>query len=699
MKKLSVLAAAVLFFTILCAAVFGEELTETAQVEVAGITEEIWFMKIPEVITASKTSESINKAPAIVYVVTREDIKLSGAKSLAEILKRVPGMRISIRETSLLGSRGFTSDQNDKFLFLIDGSPITNIMQDGVYNFIDMPNLSMVEKIEVVKGPASTLWGSDATFGIINIITKNGAEVDGIIYTGDYSTANNQITGNVLAGGKLDKGGYLVSLTYTESSGYAYGAGQNEGNTVYQWGSEKDAIQSGFVNPALEENKGPRLLDYSPSFELYSKADLGDFILKGRVSYMAQKYLWNTNYDYKMTDAAMKHMFLELERIYNLADGVSILTKIDGHGLMYERGIPVSYAQGVTWVAADIETMTEMGFSTEAILHANVADVHRILAGIKFSRINIGPDTRIEYLPDMSDSGNVGYLYVVTLKPAIDNTVGAYLEDNIDLTDNLTLVGGLSCEYNDLREMGINLMPRAAVVYQINDKISAKYAYNTGYGRPPAQKKFGRYFGHAQKSEKIQEHDVQVMFNNKALSISATGFNYYIMDYLTWYDDGTEDPVTHVHMNAGHYNKGVAISNGIELNARGNIGKELSLYGNYMYAETVINNAIPAGEPKHVYNLGLDWYITQDISANLNVNGFVDMYHGKSADERDLYWSGWQEQLVDLTLVAEHILDRFSVTVYGNNLLNNKVHVGMTGYPGYTYLGGLSVGTKISASF
>ncbi|HPN64600.1 MAG TPA: TonB-dependent receptor [Candidatus Goldiibacteriota bacterium] len=696
MKKVLILAAVLAVFY---GVVFGEGFQQYAQAEAEGISEEIWFMKIPEVVTASKAKESINKAPAIVYVVTREEIKLSGARSLAEILKRVPGMRISVRETSLLGSRGFTSDQNDKFLFLVDGTPITNIMQDGTYNFIDMPNLSMVEKIEVVKGPASTLWGSDATFGIINIITKNGSDIEGVKVSADYSAGNNQATGNILAGRKIEAGSYLFSLTYTESGGYSFGAAQNEGNTVYQWGNEKDIIQSGFVNPPLTENMGARILDYSPSFELYSKLSLGNYTLKGRVSYMAQKYLWNTNYEYKMTDAAMKHMYLEAERSDNFGDNISLATKVNAHGLEYERGLPVSYVKGVTWVAADIETMAEMGFSAESMLSASVADIHRIVTGVKFSRINIGPDTRIEYLPDMSDSGNIGYLYVITLKPAIDNTIGVYLEDNIDVTDRLSLVGGLSYEYNDLREIGGNIMPRAAVILQATDEISAKYAYNTGYGRPPAQKKFGRYFGHAQKSEKIQEHDVQLMFNNKLINVGFTGFNYYIMDYLTWYDDGTEDPVTHVHMNAGHYNKGVAISNGIELSARGNLSRDLSLYGNYMYAETEINGGIPVGEPKHVYNIGADWYVTRDISANLNVNGFVDMYHGKSADERDLYWSGWQEQMVDLTVVAENILDRFSVTVYGTNLLNNKVHVGMTGYPGYTYLGGLSIGGRISASF
>jgi iron complex outermembrane receptor protein len=72
----------------------------------------------------------------------------------------------------ILGSRGFTPDQNNKFVFLIDGSPITNIVQDGAYGILDMPDLDMVDRIEVVKGPGSTLYGSDASYGIINIITK-----------------------------------------------------------------------------------------------------------------------------------------------------------------------------------------------------------------------------------------------------------------------------------------------------------------------------------------------------------------------------------------------------------------------------------------------------------------------------------------------------------------------------------------------
>ena len=199
-KASGCLTAILLFFALQGADILAE----------TGQTEELLFMNIPMVVTASKTSESINEAPAVVYVITQKEIEISGAKSLADILKRVPGMRVSMRESSVLGSRGFTSDQNDKFLFLIDGAPIQNIMQDGSYNFIDMPNLNMVERIEVVKGPGSTLWGSDATFGIINIITKNGKDIAGTKASVDYSTGNEQFVGNLMMGNTLSNGFRLL---------------------------------------------------------------------------------------------------------------------------------------------------------------------------------------------------------------------------------------------------------------------------------------------------------------------------------------------------------------------------------------------------------------------------------------------------------------------------------------------------------
>jgi len=682
-----------LLFLGMCGSLFSAEGTD------AGGAEELMFMQIPEVITASKVKEGIDKAPAVVYVITAKEIAISGAKSLAEILKRVPGMRISVRESSLLGSRGFTSDQNDKFLFLIDGTPIINIMQDGSYNFIDIPNLAMVERIEIVKGPGSTLWGSDATLGIINVITKAGSDIAGVKVTGDWSSGGNQVVGNILAGKRLPGGDYLISFTYTESNGYAYGVAQDKGNSVYKWGEKDEVLQQGFVNPALEGGDAARMLDFSPGFELYGKLTLGDYTMKSRISYMSQRYLWNTNYNVKLTDSAMKHMYAEAERQDEFNDDMRLSTRVNAHGLLYERGLPVSYAEGVTWAAADIETMTEIGISLESMLHAKLSEFSRIVTGVRCSRTNIGPDLRIEYLPDMSDTGSVGYQYVITLKPAIDSTIGYYLENNTELFGAVTLVGGISCEYNDLREKSLNIMPRAAAIYKPTEELSAKYAFNTGYGRPPAQKKFGRYFGHAEKSEKIQEHDVQFMFRDRDLSVALTGFNYYIRDYFTWYDDGYEDPVTHVHMHAGHYNKGVGISNGAELSVRGNPAKTLSLYGSYMYAETVINHSVPVGEPKHVYNAGLDWEVTGDIIINLNLNGFVDMFHGTDSDGNDLYWSGMGEQVLDVAVSAERLLGVFDAVVYVNNLLNNKVHVGMTGYPGYTYLGGSSFGIRLSAGF
>ncbi|OGL47462.1 MAG: hypothetical protein A2161_17175 [Candidatus Schekmanbacteria bacterium RBG_13_48_7] len=503
-------------------------------------------------------------------------------------------------------------------------------------------------------------------------------------------------------GDEFDNGGYFFSFTYTNSNGFSE-HGSGKGSTFYQWGypDDVDELNPYVTTPVLTGEDGLRLLDFSPSFELYGKITVGEFTLKSRASYMAQDYLWETIYGVKSLDVVMKHFLTEIEHNKILSENSTLTTKVNVHCMLYERGVPKTFKDPD--VTADLETMTEIGVGAETIYNTTIADTHHIIAGLKVSDIRIGPSLRHEYfIGDGSTTKNDdypwGYKYFIVVDPDYDNTYGMYLEDNFKATKDLSIVGGLSYEYNDLREKGGQTMPRAAVIYQLTDSLTVKYSYNTGYQRPPAQKKFSKHFGYVKKSEKIFEHDFQLSYNNDRFRASATGFRYKISDYFTWYDEGY-DPVTNEKLAVGHFNKGEARSHGVELDARYNLTKSFSFYGNYTYADTKINDDYVIGEPHHFYNLGFDWNISKDFSLNLNVNGWYDMYHGKDTNNRDLFWDGTTEQIVDLCLLKQNIKDRFDLTVYADNLLDNKVHVGMTGWPGYTYLQGFSAGMKVTVEF
>ncbi|HVN67104.1 MAG TPA: TonB-dependent receptor, partial [Candidatus Sulfotelmatobacter sp.] len=509
--------------------------------------EEVLFMEVPQVVTASKRAESLDKAPSVTYVVTADQIKRWAARSLAEVLKRVPGMRISVRESSLIGSRGFTSDQNDKFVILIDGMPIRNVIQDGSYNLADMPDMDMVERIEVVKGPGSTLWGSDAAFGVINIITKKGGDVGGIKVSLNNSTNDNRKIANVLSGDKFDNGDYLFSLTLTDSNGFG-DQGPDRGGSCYDWNYPTGTDHNANENvPAGNKGSVPgdaaRYLDFRPGFELYSKVRFGETTVKSRAAYLEQESLWEAAYNKCDETNAMKHLASEIENVKDLGNNGELTTKLGVHTFSYIRSEP--YGATDPTLTSKIDNYTETGLDAETFLNKKIADKHNIILGAKAISTLIGPCETAQYYvatgkPTGVTTGEETYL--ISLPPTQDNTCGVYLEDSYSLNDRTTLVGGLGVDYNDLREKTAQLMPRAAAVFQLSDAITAKYTFNNGYERPPALKKFGlgQPYGYVRNSESISEHDLELIYDREKTRATATAYSYHVNNYFMF----GKDPVT-----------------------------------------------------------------------------------------------------------------------------------------------------------
>ncbi len=113
-------------------------------------------------------------AAAAIFVITQEDIRRSGATSIPEALRLVPGLEVArIDENKwAIGSRGFNGRFDNKLLVLIDGRSVYTPLFSGVYWNIQDVMLEDVDRIEVIRGPGATLWGANAVDGVINIITK-----------------------------------------------------------------------------------------------------------------------------------------------------------------------------------------------------------------------------------------------------------------------------------------------------------------------------------------------------------------------------------------------------------------------------------------------------------------------------------------------------------------------------------------------
>ena len=201
-----------------------------------------------EVTSVSKRGEPLSDAAAAVYVITREEILNSGARSLPDILRLAPNLQVAqITSSSFaITARGFNGSAASKLLVLIDGRSVYTPYHSGVsWDIQDVPPED-IERIEVISGPGATLWGANAVNGVINIITRKAGDTqDGSLRVGG---GNLEQRGSVQYGGHagsaVDYRAYVDSFHYGDDL-TATGANARDGWQKSQGGFRVDWKQAG----------------------------------------------------------------------------------------------------------------------------------------------------------------------------------------------------------------------------------------------------------------------------------------------------------------------------------------------------------------------------------------------------------------------------------------------------------------------
>ncbi len=174
------IAGALLFFPALPAC-FGASTGEPGG-EPADFTEfSLEELKDVVIVSVSKKPEMVSDAAAAVYVITREDIRRSGATSIPEALRLAPGVHVArITATDwAINIRGLNSQFAQNLLVMIDGRSVYTHVFSGVFWDVQDTVIEDIERIEVIRGPGASVWGANAVNGVINIITKQAAQTQG----------------------------------------------------------------------------------------------------------------------------------------------------------------------------------------------------------------------------------------------------------------------------------------------------------------------------------------------------------------------------------------------------------------------------------------------------------------------------------------------------------------------------------------
>ncbi len=151
--------------------------------------EQLMKIEVATVSTASKFEQKVTEAPSSVSIVSADEIKKYGYRTLADILRSLRSFYITYdRNYSYVGVRGFgrSGDYNTRILLLVDGHRIN----DNLYNAAPLGtefvvDVDLIDRVEVIRGPGSSLYGNNAFFAVVNVITRQGRNLGGVEVSGE----------------------------------------------------------------------------------------------------------------------------------------------------------------------------------------------------------------------------------------------------------------------------------------------------------------------------------------------------------------------------------------------------------------------------------------------------------------------------------------------------------------------------------
>ncbi len=397
------------------------------------IEEELrWLQAETFVFTASRHEQKISETAASVYVVSHEDIRRSGATTIPDILRMVPGLQVSQINSNMwaVTSRGFNRRFSDKLLVLMDGRSIYNPTFAGVLWDAKDTFIEDIDRIEVIKGPGAALWGANAVNGIINIITKKAEDTQGVLLTSGIGNIERSFVG-ARYGGEIGN-----NLFYRGYVKYFDRDGLNISSTSADANDSWDAIRGGFkINWKATERSS-----FTLQGDIYEgdSGNLEDFAAPPPLTPID-----NTKNDREFFGgnilARFKHIF---------SDTSDMALQI-----FFDRTIDRYKYVGVG--VGNIETGAEI----------NTYDIdfqHRFSLGNR-NEITWGLSTRHIY-DRISNAANISY----TKRQRHAPLYSAFLQDEITLIeDNLKLILGTKYANNDYS--GSEIMPNARLLWTPNE--------------------------------------------------------------------------------------------------------------------------------------------------------------------------------------------------------------------------------------
>jgi outer membrane cobalamin receptor len=407
-----------------------------------------------EVYSASRFVQKLSEAPSSVSIVTAADIKAFGWRTIADILRSMRGLHVTNdRNYSYLGARGFQrpGDYNSRFLLLIDGNRSNEAIYDqasiGTEGLIDVDT---IDRVEFIAGPGSSVYGANAFFGVINIITKSARDMKGAQASVEAGS-NAMRKARASYGWRNEEG---VELLLSAASF------QHDGDSLYFPEFDTPATNNGIA----------RHLDHDRYRNVLAKASAGPFSF--RLAHVERtKGIPTASYSQVFNDPRSKTVDQQtsLDAGYRgaLSQDVELISRVYWGAYNYTG----DYVYDSPMVVMRDGSHSRWSGAEARIVSTGIRG-HKFVAGVEAQR-----NTRLRQF-NYDET---------TVHLDIDNSSsrqGIYIQDEITLRDNLLLNAGLRHDHHSGMSGVTN--PRLGVIWKAAPATTLKALYGTAYRVPNA---------------------------------------------------------------------------------------------------------------------------------------------------------------------------------------------------------------------
>jgi iron complex outermembrane receptor protein len=532
------------------------------------------FQEVPSVTAASKYEQDPREAPASITVITREEISRFGYRTLAEALNSVRGFFTSYdRNYTYVAVRGFTlpGDYNTRLLLLVDGHRLNDNVADAAYVGTEFAlDLQTVDRIEIIRGAASSLYGTNAFYGVVNVITRNGRSIQGGQLQAEAGTFG-AYRAKAMFGAKARNGlEYLLA-------GAAY---QTSGQDLYFPEFDAPATNNGFAagRDGDQTGSGFAKLSYQGwSFEAG---------VQGRRKEVPTAS-FGTTFDDPRLVTHDRHAFGVVRYDHPFADlsRLNVSVAYDRH--LYRGSYPYDDVvqrdlQSGDWTTLEVQYVRPVG------------QRHKVMFGGEY-RYNLRQDQQLydeepyqSYLEDRRSS----------------QVWAVFVQDEFRITRSLLLNAGL--RHDSYETFGGTTNPRAALIYSLDDATTLKGLYGRAFRAPNLYELYAQDGGLTQKPSNRLRPETIESFElvgerrlSRGLRSTVSVYHFTATHLISIYTDTTDGLL--VFGNLGQVG-----SSGVELEVDGSAGP-LSARASYAFQQVrdEESDRAPVNSPAHVGRLGV----------------------------------------------------------------------------------------------